>query len=347
MPVRAAVIAGLALALPTAGASGHGGLVLTASGTANVDGVIDPAEWGTARPIDFAATIPAADGGGAAPARLLVMNDERNLYLAVRVERADTRFVTASFAFDADHDGTYENGDDHVSAFTGAGVSASFDDGHRLACGGAGPCTVDDDALRGGTTDGRAASTTQGGVTSIELEHPLDSPDDAHDFSLAPGAVVGLAHVVRLTTSTPCVGGEGCAADSVTVRGEVALSPLAHLAVVQTAPRRVVAGRIATYTLRVANPGGGTAFDARLSDELPRGARVLAVTTTQGTCTRRATLVACRLGAIRPFATATVGIRARLTRVGRAVNHATVQSVSYDEITANNHARATTQVVRR
>jgi hypothetical protein len=97
----------------------------------------------------------------------------------------------------------------------------------------------------------------------------------------------------------------------------------------------------------VTNPGGGTALDARLSDELPKGARVLRVTTTRGACSRSATLVTCRLGALPPFATATVQVRARLTRLGRAVNHATVQSVSHDEITANNHARVTTQVVRR
>jgi len=38
---------------------------------------------------------------------------------------------------------------------------------------------------------------------------------------------------------------------------------------------------------------------------------------------------------------------ALLTRVGRAVNRASVQSASYDEIGVNNSASATTQVVRR
>ena len=250
------------------GASAHGGLVLFASGSATVDGVIDPAEWSTATPVDFPARVPAAEGGVVVPARVLVMNDERKLNLAVRV--AWTRgYVNSRFAFDRDHDGTPEDGDDHLPVFAGDGIPTLFEDDYRRGCSG-GACDVVD------------AMTRSGAFTSIELAHPLDSADDTRDISVGRGAAIGLVHSLTLTTSAPCAG-EGCSAESVIVPAEVGLSPLAQLAVGHApTPRRVVVGSAVTYTIRISNAGGGTAFDARLSDELPKGARVLRLTTTHG-----------------------------------------------------------------
>jgi hypothetical protein len=51
-----------------AGASSTPELILSAFGTARIDGVTGAGEWDRAARIDFDLTIPAHDGGGSVPA---------------------------------------------------------------------------------------------------------------------------------------------------------------------------------------------------------------------------------------------------------------------------------------
>jgi len=149
-----------------------------------IDGDIGTSEWQTAGSSSFTITI----GGNPYAGTLYVMNDANNLYLAVKV--ADTTFSTdptpdgISFYFDNNNDGTFGPGDDGVAYITGA---MGFLDRFLQAIP-----TMQKDVDFGGTTDGSAAAAGHGGYNHFELSHPLNSADDAHDFSLSSLNTVGF-----------------------------------------------------------------------------------------------------------------------------------------------------------
>src|SRR6516162_5231059 len=71
--------------------------VLTAFGTARVDGIFSLGEWDNAATVDLTINLP---GGGATSGTIYVMNDQTNLYLALRVERSVIdQAATVAFAF--------------------------------------------------------------------------------------------------------------------------------------------------------------------------------------------------------------------------------------------------------
>jgi hypothetical protein len=62
-------------------AEGHAvGIRLSGSGTASIDGVLSTAEWAGAGNVAFPLKLP---GGATTTATLFIMNDTKNLYLAV------------------------------------------------------------------------------------------------------------------------------------------------------------------------------------------------------------------------------------------------------------------------
>jgi len=162
-------------------------------GTATVDGVMAPGEWQCAQHADFTANL----SGGATPATLYWMNDQTNLYLAVRIQRASTDKVnTLRFNFDNNNSantsrtGLAETGDDILVEDATAGFSDQFLTANcttstQTSCGAT-------DASAGGTNDGAAAFGNAGGFSVYELRHPLNSGDTAHDFALSAGSKVGL-----------------------------------------------------------------------------------------------------------------------------------------------------------
>src|SRR5690606_39517790 len=82
---------------------------LMACGRARVDGVLDEREWQDAATVDF----HVLDASGARhPATLYVMNDDQNLFLAVRVTKFDVGKWRLAIDFDNDGDGKLETGDD-------------------------------------------------------------------------------------------------------------------------------------------------------------------------------------------------------------------------------------------
>ncbi len=142
-----------------------------------IDGTLGP-EWSGASHAQFAI-------GWIYTGEVWVMNDAANLYVAAKV--ADSSLTASDMcwiAFDNNNDGAFVAGDD-LLGLTGA---SQFSD----AFWGPGPpATLD--TSDGGTSDGEGASSGSGGFNYFEFKHPLDSGDDAHDFSLSAGSTVGFS----------------------------------------------------------------------------------------------------------------------------------------------------------
>lgn len=193
----------IALCLPAAAGAHAPDVGLSGFGTPDVDGVLTPGEWASATRVDFTVGAPVEDATGfplptfPVPASIWAMNDSSNLYLAVRVERPYLGTTSISAEFDNDHNGViFEEGDD-VFVFNAPG---SFFDAHRTLrppCPPGGVCGLLD-TQGGGTNDGRGAAQNDGFHTVWELEKPLDSADNAHDFSLRAGSTVGFQLFLRL-----------------------------------------------------------------------------------------------------------------------------------------------------
>ncbi len=152
--------------------------------TPTIDGVVDTAtEWSMADKQLFTL-------GGNYSGEIYVMNDDANLYLAVRITDDDfgttgADYDAVSFSFDNDHDGAGpEEGDDTLICISNN--FGAFDQFHNLTSG------TTWDSLYGGTVDGAVAATGNGSINSFEFTHPLNSTDLAHDFSLKPGRIVGF-----------------------------------------------------------------------------------------------------------------------------------------------------------
>lgn len=99
-------------------------------------------------------------------------------------------------------------------------------------------------------------------------------------------------------------------------------------------------GRI-TYSIQVRNNGPERASGVVLSDSLPKGATLLSVATSQGTCAAT-TVVACSLGILRSGAIANLTIQVKATS-RTVINTATVSSQASDGNPGNNSAIVTSK----
>lgn len=183
--------------------------VLGGVGTSTIDGTFAPGEWGSAGAVTFNATVPE---GGTTPVTMMVMNDATNLYVAFRVARTSFGGGTnPSLILDNAHNGDRSQGDDGFGMSVGVFAPANFIDFFTdLSTPGIIAAPRDDNA--GGTNDGTSAATNDGAFTYIEMAHPLDSTDDAHDFSVHAGDVVGFVGLLRIFHLDP---EEGVFADTV------------------------------------------------------------------------------------------------------------------------------------
>jgi len=172
-------------AMTTQDATGWGDIVVASapptlsawcSAAPTIDGTVGAAEW------QNAAHVPIAIGWTFV-GDLWIMNDAENLYIAVKI--ADVSLTSGDalvIVFDNNNDGIHAAGDDNIQVngnsvfmdvyYTGTGVKTDISDG--------------------GTTDGEGSSSGSGGFNYFELKHPLDSADNAHDFSLSAGDTVGF-----------------------------------------------------------------------------------------------------------------------------------------------------------
>jgi hypothetical protein len=182
---RAFAVLGLfaAVLLLPGEARGHNGVVLKGWGTAMIDGRMDVGEWSQAA--RFTMRLDLA--GSTVQATVFVMNDPSQLYLALRIPRpvlVDTGGV--DFHFDNDHDGNGgELGEDILRLRPSEGALDMYYDPATK--------TIYPDQRDGGSSDVRGRVQSNGAFSFFEVSHPLDTSDNAHDFSLGAGARVGFA----------------------------------------------------------------------------------------------------------------------------------------------------------
>lgn len=179
-----------AVAIAPGSAGAHNGDVLKGWGTPTIDGRRAPGEWDRAAQRVFPINYPE----GQRPATLFVMNDGSELYLALEVERPLLGpSETVDFHFDNDHSGNAAAQGADVLRLSppgsaaypaGGAVDMYFDASRKL---------IEADTRDGGTNDVRGAVGNDGSKTFFELSHPLDTSDDAHDFSAGPHSRLGFA----------------------------------------------------------------------------------------------------------------------------------------------------------
>ncbi len=169
---------------------------LGGGGTASIDGVISPGEYAGAVQVAVSINTPE---DVPTPGTLFVQNDAQNLYVALRFARGfvDPNGNSFSVEFDSNNDGGLSSGDDGMILNPDLG----YRDTRRIsqaenpsACSSTSLCGVFDTA-NGGTIDGTAAFQNAGGFTVYEFAKPLDSTDNANDFSLAPGNTITLINM--------------------------------------------------------------------------------------------------------------------------------------------------------
>ncbi len=179
-PVRRAVLVGLVLvgllaaAGATPGLAHTPGKLISGPGTPTIDGVWGPGEWAAAAQ---APIFPNALPGST----LLVMNDDRNLYIAASV--TDPTLSSADILdiqFDNQRNGVPDDGDDDLTV----GGDGWFGDAHfEVTVGSWG---MGDLVIHGAGSVGHA-----GGVNFFEISHPLNS-GDPDDMAVRAGESLGV-----------------------------------------------------------------------------------------------------------------------------------------------------------
>lgn len=195
-----AILTGLVFVLlvcfPVPSSYAHSGDVLSAWAviTPTIDGVISAGEWIDADSADFTLSYCSESHD----VTLYVKNDDSYLYLAAVVRNEEYSDLTemyhdfANFYFDNDNDGAADVGED--------GLAIRFD--NTIFRDTFNPTGVNgwsySDTSDGGTNDIDGAVTHTNPVPdgvgdyTFEYRHPLDSSDNAHDFSLSDGDTVGF-----------------------------------------------------------------------------------------------------------------------------------------------------------
>lgn len=174
-----ALVAVIALTSGAGAVSASDVVKLRGYGTAVVDGVLTVNEWDGAGRFVFEVGRPPTEGGGTVPATFYVMNDSTNLFLALRVPGASLPNSVFDGIFLAPPPDVFGSGSDILRV-----TPSSFEDIYFRPVT---PTYWDwlADKEDGGTRDGAAAVRHADGEVVYEIAHPLDSADDAHDFSLA------------------------------------------------------------------------------------------------------------------------------------------------------------------
>ena len=175
-----------------------GFVTFEAQGTADAQGTIAAGEWDRGDCTQFPVKVP---GGTTVNADICMMNDGQNLYSMVRYPRT-TVDSTLSFGLNFTSPttggvpGTLKDIDEYITEAGSAGTFP-FTDAFDTALN-----TSARDIDAGGTTDGKGGIGTGGGMHVYELQHVLDSADDAHDYSLKAGDLIHFCATVRVGSET-------------------------------------------------------------------------------------------------------------------------------------------------
>jgi hypothetical protein len=163
--------------------------------TPTIDGTLSPGEWTDAA---CASETAIADDASAQAVTVCVKNDAANLYMSVEIDGAD--YGDALYChdfirilFDNANNGVAEVGENMWAVrFDGAIANDGFT---KLG----GTYQFGSDTSFSGSNDLTAAISHSNpvangfGTYTIEFAAPLDSADDAHDFSLVPGDSLGYS----------------------------------------------------------------------------------------------------------------------------------------------------------
>lgn len=156
-------------------------------GTANIDGVLSAGEWSGAGTETITVNTPA----GPVLGTVYFMNDNLNLYVALKYPESVANYASFGVEFDNNNNGVaLEEGDDALVANNQSGL---FDDYRTLLppCKLSTPCGPED-TDGGGTKDGAMAYHNDGTYSVYEMAHQLNSGDTGHDFALGEGQTVGF-----------------------------------------------------------------------------------------------------------------------------------------------------------
>jgi uncharacterized repeat protein (TIGR01451 family) len=217
---------------------------------------------------------------------------------------------------------------------------------YTLTVRNAGPSAAADvgltDALDATTTFVSATptqGTCAGAPTLVCLLGPLAAGAQATvEVRVIPRTARTLTNVAAASSAT---GDPNPANNSGSTRTEVAS---ADLSVTKTdAPDPITVGGSLVYKITVANAGPSTARSVRLDDVIAAGAAPVSAATSKGTCSSGRT-VTCDLGAIAAGSRVTIQIRVKPRSAGKLTNTAKATSTTFDPITGNNSATATTRV---
>ena len=178
-------------------------------GTSSTDAIFAPGEWDNAGIYTFDLSLP---DGGTATATMYAMNDQDNIYLAIKTSRPVVGYgAQICFRFDNDNGGEpLEDGDDQICLNeSGFFDMVRTDPPSCLPIIGQGVGGCLDTRFSGGATDGAGAIFEAAEFTVFELLHPLNSVDNANDFSLVPGNSVGFILTIILDGQVTIVGPKG------------------------------------------------------------------------------------------------------------------------------------------
>jgi len=168
--------------IPTAAADAPGiSLSAFASTPPLIDGTIEPNEWANAARMDFVGVYGVIHG------TIYVMNDAKNLYIAIRIADTQLEGRDLNISIDNNHDGTYDVGETDFTWYIGM---TSFDryvtNSSPYSLGAQPEINV------GATVDGSAAATNSGGYNTYEFSHELCSGDLTYDMCVSPGETIGF-----------------------------------------------------------------------------------------------------------------------------------------------------------
>ena len=159
------------------GVAGSGAIVMP-----RIDGTITSSEWDGAALIPLQVPLP---NGTTQQGNALFMHDRQYLYMAVVFDRKSPFHANdvVGFEFDNDNDGIAENGDDLAFMSPGSpqNVQVPGGDFYRYNSGASSKGDVAD----GGTNELVVSWGTMFGTFGVfEMRKPLNSSDNAHDFSI-------------------------------------------------------------------------------------------------------------------------------------------------------------------
>jgi uncharacterized repeat protein (TIGR01451 family) len=207
------------------------------------------------------------------------------------------------------------------------------------------------DVLPSGVTLANATATSNGNCGTPSVTDSAggglgasDTGVRASNVSVAPGVTCTITINVTSTTPGSYINDTSNLSTSVVnlvpnANTSLTVSPLADVKIEKSASSMVVAGRDATYSLKVTNNGPSAATNVRVSDPLPSG---LSFASASPGCTQATQTVTCTIASLTTGSSQTFNVTAHVASSADSCadvrNTSTVTSDTPDPDTSNNSA---------